>query len=108
MSMQLVVEAAVDPCDPHQREHHRELTESAPGQVSGQVVGSLGDQHDRREVVKELQWADYALARLLAVSARRLPQVAAQPRSTLTASGCAGAGLGWRRRPGRVRGLVPP
>jgi len=45
--VQLVVEAAVDPGDPHQREHRRELAEPAPGQVPGQVVRGLGDQHDR-------------------------------------------------------------
>jgi hypothetical protein len=77
VAVQLVMQAAVDPGDPHQREHHGELAEPAPGQVPGQVAGGLGDQHDRGQVVEEFERADHALARLFAVSARWLPQGAA-------------------------------
>ena len=76
--MQLVVEAAVRPRDPHQREHDGELPESTPGQVAGQVVSALCDQHDHGQVVEQLQRADDTLGRLLTVGARRLPQVATQ------------------------------
>jgi hypothetical protein len=43
VAMQLVVEAAVRPRDPHQREHDGELAESTPGQVAGEVVSALCD-----------------------------------------------------------------
>ena len=68
------LEAAVDPGDPHQCEHRRELAETGPGQVPGHLVGGLGDQHDHGQIVEELERADGALARLLAVRAGRLPQ----------------------------------
>ena len=93
VAMQLVVEAAVGPGDPEQREHYGELAESTPGQVPGQMVGALRDQHDYGQVVEQFKWADYPLGRLGAARAGRLPQVAAQPSPTLSASGCALAGL---------------
>jgi hypothetical protein len=105
VAVQLVVEAAVGPGDPHQREHHGELADSAPGQVPGQVVGGLGDQHDHGQVVEQFERADGPLVRLLAVRAGRLPQAAAQLNPTLPAGGRAGAGLRWTRRSGRARGL---
>jgi len=106
--VQLVMEAAVGPGDPYQREHHGELAESAPRQVPGQAAGGLSHQHDHSQVVEQLKRADNALVRLLAVRAGRLPQVAAQPSPALFASGCAGARL-WRARcPGRARGLGGP
>jgi len=107
-AMQRVVQAAVDPSDPYQREHHRELAEPGPGQVPSQVVGGLGDEHDRGQIVEELEWADHALARLLAVRAGWLPQGAAQPGPALVARGGAGAGLGRSRCPGRVRRVAAP
>jgi hypothetical protein len=44
--VQFIVEAAVGPGDPNEREHHGELAEPAPGQMPGQTPGGLGDQHD--------------------------------------------------------------
>jgi hypothetical protein len=79
VAVQLVVEAAVDPGDPRQREHRGDLAEPAPCQVQGQVAGVLGDQHDHGQVVGELTRAHRALVRLLAVSEGCLPQAAAQP-----------------------------
>jgi hypothetical protein len=108
VAMQLVVQAAVEPGDPHQREHHHELAEAAPRQVPGQVVGGLGDQHDRGQVIEKLERADRARLRLLAMRARRPPQQAAQPGPPRPASGCAGATLGRRRHPGRSRCLAAP
>jgi hypothetical protein len=84
-AMQLMVQAAVEPGDPHQREHRAELAKPAPGHLPGQVVGRLGDQHDHGEVVEELEWAYHALMRLLPMRARRLSQ-AAQPGQRLPAS----------------------
>ena len=75
--MQLVVQAAVGPGDPHQREHHGELAEPAPCQVPGQAMSGLGHQHDHGQVVEQLKRADHPLARLFAVRAGRLPQGAA-------------------------------
>jgi hypothetical protein len=75
--VQLVVEAAVDPGDPDQREDHCKIGEAAPRQVQGQVARVLRDEHDDGEVVEELERADYALARLLAMCPWRLPQQAA-------------------------------
>jgi len=89
VAVQLVVQAAVGPRDPHQREHHRELAEPGPGQVPGQAVGGLGDKDDDGQVVEQLERADHPLARLLAVRAGRLPQGAAQPSPALPASGSA-------------------
>lgn len=80
---------AVGPGDPHEREHRGELAESGPGQVLGQVVGGLRDQHDHGQVIEELKRADHALTRLLAVRAGRLPQGTAQPSPEL----CAGRTL---------------
>jgi hypothetical protein len=71
--MQFVVQAAVGPGHPHQREHHGELPDPAPCQVPGQAMGGLGDQHDHGPVVEELERADDPLGRLLAVRAGRLP-----------------------------------
>ena len=85
VAVQLVVQAAVGPGDPHQREHRGELAESAPGQVPGQVVGGLRDQHDHGQVIEQLERADHALARLLAMRAGRLPQGTAQPSPALGA-----------------------
>ena len=65
--------------DLRQREHRRELAEPGPGQVPGQPVGGLGDQHHHGQVIEQLERADHPLARLLAVRTRRLPQGAAQP-----------------------------
>jgi hypothetical protein len=78
-----MVEAAVGPGDPHQREHRGELAEPGPGQVPGQVVGGLGDQHHHGQVIEELERAYHPLAWLLAVRTRRLPQGAAQPNPAL-------------------------
>ncbi|MCX4430632.1 hypothetical protein [Streptomyces mirabilis] len=50
-----------------------------PVEVPGQVVGGLGDQHDHDQVVEQFERADHALARLLAMGARRLPRLTAQP-----------------------------
>jgi hypothetical protein len=49
------------------------------------MVGGLRDQHDHGQVVEELERADHALTRLLAMSARRLPQGTAQPSPALRA-----------------------
>jgi hypothetical protein len=81
-----MVQAAVGPGDPDQREHHGELAEPGPGQVPGQPVGGLGDQHDHGQVVEELERADHPLARLLAMRPGRLPQGAAQPGPALPAA----------------------
>jgi hypothetical protein len=70
--------------------------------MPGQVVGGLGDQHDRGEVVEEFERADHALARLLAVRARRLPQIVAQPGPALPAGGGTGTALGRRSARGRI------
>ncbi len=72
------------------------------------MAGGLGDQHDHGEVVEELERADHALARLLAVRAGRLPQGTAQPGPALSARGGAGAGLGRSRCPGWARSLAAP
>lgn len=93
-AVQLVVQAAVGPGDPHQREHHGELAEPGPGQVQGQVAGGLRDQYDHGQVVEQFEWADRALARLVAVRAGWLPQRAAQPGPAISAGGCAGSGSG--------------
>jgi hypothetical protein len=57
-----MVQAAVCPGDPHQREHRGELAESGPGQVSGQVVGGLGDQHHHGQVIEQFERSDHPLA----------------------------------------------
>jgi len=49
------------------------------------VVGGLRDQHDHGQVIEELERADHALTRLLAMMAGRLPQGTAQPRPELCA-----------------------
>jgi hypothetical protein len=90
VAVQFVVQAAIGPGDPHQREHRGELAESGPGQVLGQVVGGLRDQHDHGQVIEELKRADHALTRLLAMRAGRLPQGTPQPSPEL----CAGCTLG--------------
>ena len=95
VAVQLMVEAAVGPGDPHQREHDGELAEPGPGQVPGQAVCGLGDQDDHGQVVEQFERTDHTLARLLAVRTRRLPQGAAQPSPALPASSRAGTG---RRR----------
>ena len=51
----------------------------------GQVVGGLRDQHDHGQVIEELERADHALTRLLAMRAGRLPQGTAQPSPELCA-----------------------
>ena len=79
VAVQLMMQAAVGPGDPDQREHHRELAEPGPAQVPGQRVGGLGDQHHHGQVVEQLERPDHTLARLLTVRTRRLPQGAAQP-----------------------------
>ncbi len=108
VAVQLVVQAAVSPGDPHQREHHRELAQASPGQVPGQPMGGLGDQRDHGQVIEEFKRADHPLARLLAVWAGRLPQGPAQPGPPLPASSYAGTGR-WRTRcPGRARRLAGP
>lgn len=89
--VQFVVEAAVEPADPHQREHHGEFTQSAPGQMPGQVVGGLGDQYDHDEVVEQFERADHPLARLLTMGTRRAPQLAAQPGPLLVSRRHAGS-----------------
>jgi hypothetical protein len=43
VAVQFMVQAAVGPGDPHQREHRGELAEPGPRQVQGQPVGGLGD-----------------------------------------------------------------
>jgi hypothetical protein len=65
--------------------------------MPGQLAGGLGDQHHHGEVVEELERADRALARLLAVRPGRLPQRTPQPGPPLLAFGQAGAGLWWAR-----------
>jgi hypothetical protein len=92
VAVQLMVQAAVGPGDPDQREHRRELAEPGPGQVPGQPVGGLGDQHHHGQVIEQLERTDHSLARLLAVRPRRLPQVAAQPGPAFSASGHAADG----------------
>jgi len=49
-AVQFVVEGAVEPGNPHQGEHRGELAQSAPGEVSGQV---MGDQDDDNEIVEQ-------------------------------------------------------
>ena len=49
------------------------LAQPAPGEVSGQVMGGLGDQDDDNEVVEQFQRADDSPSGLLAVGARGLP-----------------------------------
>jgi hypothetical protein len=83
VAVQLMVQAAVGPGDPHQRKDHRELAQPGPGQVAGQPVRGLGDQHHHGQVIEQFQRPDHALARLLAVRTRRLPQGAAQPSPAL-------------------------
>jgi hypothetical protein len=73
VAVQLVVQAPVGPGDPYQRVHRGELAQAAPGQVPGQVVGGLGDQHHHCQVVEQLERADHPFARLLAVRPGRLP-----------------------------------
>src|SRR5258707_290559 len=46
VAVQFMMEAAIGPGDPDQREYRGELAESAPGQVPGKMVGVLGNQHD--------------------------------------------------------------
>jgi len=87
MAVQLVVQAAVGPGDPHQREHRRELAEPGPGQVPGQAVGGLRDQHHHGQVIEQLERPDHPLARLLTVRTGRLPQRTTQPSPALPASG---------------------
>lgn len=82
VAVQFVVQAAVGPGDPHQREYRGELPESGLGQVLGQVVGGL---RDHGQVIEELKRADHALTRLLAMRAGRLPQGTAQPSPELGA-----------------------
>ncbi len=85
--VQFVVQAAVQPGDPHQREHRREQPESAPVQLPGQMVRGLRDQHDHDQVVEEFERADHPLAGLLPVGARGLPQLAAQQGPLLLSRG---------------------
>jgi hypothetical protein len=49
------------------------------------MMGGLRDQHDHGQVIEELERADHALTRLVAVSAGRLPQGTAQPSPALGA-----------------------
>jgi hypothetical protein len=79
-AVQFVMERAVEPGDPHESENRGELAQSLQGEVSGQVVAGAGDQHDHDEVIEQFQRADDALARLVPMGPRRLPQLAAQPR----------------------------
>jgi hypothetical protein len=72
--MQLVMEAAVDPGDPYEREYDGKLAESRPVQMTGQMTSVLCDKYDHGQVIEELERADHALARLLAVRPGRLPQ----------------------------------
>jgi hypothetical protein len=90
MAVQLVVQAAVGPGDPHQREHRGELAQPGPAQVPGQPVGGLRHQHHHGQVIEQLQRADHPLPRLLAVRPRRLPQGTAQPSPQLPARDRAG------------------
>jgi hypothetical protein len=56
----------------------------------------LGDEHNDNQVVEQLKRADHALLWLLAVRARRLPQVATQPippRAALLRAGYARRGV---------------
>jgi hypothetical protein len=52
-AVQLMVETAVEPRDPHQGKDHSEVGESAPAQMQRKLTGVLGDQHDDGEVVEE-------------------------------------------------------
>lgn len=96
--VQFVVQAAVEPGDPHQREHRGEQAQSVPVEFPGQMVGGLRDQYDHDQVVEEFQRPDHALARLLAMRARGLPQVAAHPGELLLSRGHARSVEGWRTR----------
>jgi hypothetical protein len=58
------------------------------------------------QVVEQFERADHALARLLAMSPRRLPQGTARPSPALSVGGCAGAVLRRTRCPGRARSLA--
>jgi hypothetical protein len=91
--VQFVVKAAVGPGDPHQRENRGELAEPGLVQVTSQMAGGLGHEYHYRQVVEELNRADHALIRLLAVRAGRLPQRPAQPGPALASGGNAFARL---------------
>jgi hypothetical protein len=57
-AMQLVVQRAVEPCDPHDGKDHRELAEPSRRQVVSQVVGRLRDKDDHHQVIEQFQGTD--------------------------------------------------
>jgi len=77
-AVQFVVKGAVEPADPHQGEYRGEFAQPRRSEVFGQLSGGPGNQHDHRQVVEQLEWADDPLPWLLSMRSRRLPQQEAQ------------------------------
>ena len=67
-AMQLVPQRAVEPRQPDQPEHNRELDDAASGDVCCEMVGRAPDQDDVDEVVEQLEEADVAFVDDLAVT----------------------------------------
>jgi hypothetical protein len=78
-AVQFMVKGAVEPADPDQGEHRGEFAQPRGSEVFGQMAGGPGNQHDHRQVVEQLEWADGPLLWLLSMCSRRLPQQAVQP-----------------------------
>ena len=73
--VEIVIYRPVQPCDPDQAEDDRELTDTLPRDVSGEMVCRLRDDHDVHEVVEQLEERDTPILDDITVSARRLPEV---------------------------------
>ena len=69
-AVQLVPQRAVEPRQPDQPEHHRELEDGASGDVGCEVVGRAPDQDHVDEVVEQLEETDLAFGDDLAMASR--------------------------------------
>ena len=69
-AMQLVPQRAVEPRQPDQPEHHRELEHAASGDVFGEMMRRAPDQDHVDEVVEQLEEADLAFVDDLAMTSR--------------------------------------
>ena len=78
-SVQLVPQRPVEPGQPDQPEHHRELGNAPAVDVHGEVVRRTPDQHDVDQVVEQLQEADLPLVPHLTMPAWRCTEPDRQP-----------------------------
>ena len=69
-AVQLVPQRAVEPRQPDQPEHHRELEDAASGDVGCEMVGRAPDQDHVDEVVEQLEETDLAFGDDLAMASR--------------------------------------